>query len=443
MLSKIKGLIATKRFGELREYLAQMNIVDIAAEFDLLAPTEMLLFFRLLPKEAAAGTFSYMSSAAQESLIRAMDDVELRGVIDELAMDDAVDMLEELPASVVKRVLQTCDMQYRDSINRFLSYPEDSAGSLMTIELVDLKSGMTVEEAFSHIRRTGVDKETIYTCYVTDKNRVLTGVVTAKDLLLARQDETVGSLMETHLISVNTHDDRERIAHLFEKYDFLSIPVVDNESRLVGIITVDDAIDALQEENTEDFERMAALSPSEGSYLDTTVWQHARRRIVWLLILMLSATLTGGLITHYENAFAAIPLLVSFIPMLMDTGGNCGSQSSTLVIRGMALNELRTRDIGRIWFKEIRVALLVGGALALINGTRIFIQYRSLPMALTIAISLLFTVCLSKSLGCVLPIVAKACHVDPAIMAAPIITTLVDTASIFIYFNMAIRILNV
>ncbi|MCI8442367.1 MAG: magnesium transporter [Provencibacterium sp.] len=440
---RIQELLSTRRFGELKQLLSRMNEVDIAEQLDSLSQKELLLVFRLLPKETAADTFSYMESDVQQSLISAMDDVELRAVLDELALDDTVDMLEEMPASVVKRVLQNCDMQYRASINQFLRYPEDSAGSLMTIEYVDLKGKMTAAEAFEHIRATGIDKETIYTCYVTDKNRLLCGVVTVKDLLLAKSESRVEELMERNVISVRTLDDREQIALLFGRYDFLSLPVVDNENRLVGIITVDDAIDALQEENTEDFEKMAALAPGDESYLKTPVLQHAKRRIIWLLVLMLSAAVTGTMITHYQNSFAVLPLLVAFIPMLMDTGGNCGSQSSTLIIRGMALDELHPRDLGRILWKEIRVALLVGSALAVVNSMRILLQYHNPLLALTIAVTLMCTVCIAKCLGCILPITAKRLGADPAIMASPIITTLVDACSIFIYFNIAKLILRV
>lgn len=443
MDERIQELLFARRFGELKRILSEMNAVDVAEQLDGLSQKELVLVFRLLPKEMAADAFSYMESDAQQELIAAMDDVELRAVLDELALDDTVDMLEEMPASVVKRVLQNCDMQYRDSINRFLSYPEDSAGSLMTIEYVDLKAGMSVSQAFEHIRATGVDKETIYTCYVTDKNRLLCGVVTVKELLLADSEAAVGELMEQNVISVRTLDDREQIALLFSRYDFLSLPVVDNENRLVGIITVDDALDVLQEENTEDFEKMAALSPSEDSYLKTPVLQHAKKRIVWLLVLMLSAAVTGTMITHYQDAFASIPLLVAFIPMLMDTGGNCGAQSSTLIIRGMALDELHPRDIGRVLWKEIRVALVVGSALVVINSVRIFLQYRNPLLALTVAVTLMFTICLAKCLGCLLPITAKRLGADPAIMASPLITTLVDACSIFIYFNVAGLILHV
>lgn len=436
-------LLTQRRYSELHRWLLVQNEVDIAQLLEELPEKEQLLTFRLLPKDLAADTFSYMSPRAQESLIVAMDDVELRSVLDELAMDDTVDMLEELPAGVVKRILASCDMQYRKSLNEFLNYPEDSAGSLMTIEYIALKRKMTVAEAIRYIRLHCRDKETIYTCYVTDENRRLLGVLTVRDLLLSEEQVPLETLMQENVISVQTLDDREDIARLFERYDFLALPVVDTEKRLVGIITVDDAIDAIQEENTEDFEKMAAMSPSEDSYLETSVLSHAKHRIVWLLVLMLSAAITGTIITHYEDAFSAIPLLVAFIPMIMDTGGNCGSQSSTLIIRGMALSEIHPRNALRVLWKETRVALVVGVILALINGLRILLQYQNMSIALTVGLTLAITVLISKTIGCLLPMAAKKLGADPAIMAAPIITTLVDGLAIFIYFNIALLLLKV
>lgn len=436
-------LLTQRRYSELHRWLLVQNEVDIAQLLEELPEKELLLTFRLLPKDLAADTFSYMSPRAQESLIVAMDDVELRSVLDELAMDDTVDMLEELPAGVVKRILASCDMQYRKSLNEFLNYPEDSAGSLMTIEYIALKRKMTVAEAIRYIRLHCRDKETIYTCYVTDENRRLLGVLTVRDLLLSEEQVPLETLMQENVISVQTLDDREDIARLFERYDFLALPVVDTEKRLVGIITVDDAIDAIQEENTEDFEKMAAMSPSEDSYLETSVLSHAKHRIVWLLVLMLSAAITGTIITHYEDAFSAIPLLVAFIPMIMDTGGNCGSQSSTLIIRGMALSEIHPRNALRVLWKETRVALVVGVILALINGLRILLQYQNMSIALTVGLTLAITVLISKTIGCLLPMAAKKLGADPAIMAAPIITTLVDGLAIFIYFNIALLLLKV
>ncbi|ABX43373.1 magnesium transporter [Lachnoclostridium phytofermentans] len=442
MQDKVLELLENKSYSELKHILETMNSADIAQILSEVKNEDMILLYRFLTKDTAVETFSYMETELQERLIHAMTDKELRDVTSELFLDDTVDLIEEMPANIVKRILQQAQPDQRKLINEFLKYPSDSAGSVMTIEFIDLKATMTVDEAFAKIRKIGLDKETIYTCYVLDDSRRLQGIVTVKDLLLAKNDTILSDIMETNLITVNTHDDKEVVARKFDKYDFLALPVVDQESRLVGIITIDDAIDVIQDENTEDFERMAALSPSEDSYFRTSVFQHAKNRIVWLLALMLSATVTGVLITRYENAFKAIPLLVAFIPMLMDTGGNCGSQTSTLIIRGMALDEIRSKDILRVLYKEIRVALLVGVMLGSVNGIRIFIQYHDLGLALVVGLTLVATVCLSKVLGCLLPMVAKVFKMDPALMAAPLITTIVDTCSIMIYFSIALRIMN-
>ncbi len=440
---EVLKFIDEKKFHEARAILEEMNPVDIASVFEELDGSETIKLFRILPKETAAEAFAYMAPEVQQNVIAALTDKELKVVLDTLFMDDTIDMIEEMPANVVKRVLQVSDGETRSTINMLLRYEEDSAGSIMTTEFVDLKKDMTVKEAFEHIRATGVDKETIYTCYVMDQNRVLEGVVTAKDLLLSDYGKHIGDIMEDHVIFARTSDDQEQIAELFRKYDLLSLPVVDNEQRLVGIITIDDAVDVIQEENTEDFEKMAAMSPSEDTYLKTPAYVHAKKRIGWLLILMVSATLTGGIISHYEEAFNAIPLLVSFIPMLMDTGGNCGSQSATLIIRGMALGEIRLRDFFRVVFKEFKVSLLVGAALAVLNIVWIFIRYHSFPIALTVGISLFCTVCISKAIGCMLPMAAKKVKLDPAIMASPLITTIVDACSIFVFFNVALALLKI
>ena len=356
-------------------------------------------------------------------------------------MDDTVDLLEDLPANVVTRILENIDSEKRKEINVLLNYPEDSAGTIMTTEYVDLRAGMTVKEAMFHIKQVGIHKETIYTCYVLEQRR-LKGIVTAKDLMTADDDTRITDLMETEIISVHTHDDKEEVGKLFSKYDFLALPVLDTDERMVGIVTVDDAMDVVVDEATEDMTLMAAINPSEKTYFETSVFSHAKNRILWLLILMLSATITGSIITRYEDAFAAIPILVSFIPMLMDTGGNCGSQSSTLIIRGIALGEIEFRDIFRVMFKEFRVSLLVGCALAAANGLRILLMYKNPSLALVITFSLMSTIMLSKLIGCVLPLLAKKARLDPAIMAAPLITTLVDTCSILIYFNIATMIFH-
>ncbi len=442
MMNKALELIRAQKFHDARAVMEEMNPVDIAGMFEEMSPEETVMLFRLLPKEPAAEAFAYMSPEVQEQVISALTDVELRGVLDSQFMDDTVDMLEEMPASVVKRVLKVTDPDTRHLLNRLLQYEDGTAGSIMTTEYVGLKKGMTVRQAFARIKKEAVDKETVYTCYVMDDSRLLEGVVAVRELLLAEEGAKIGDLITENPICVETTASDEEVGRLFQKYDMLALPVVDKERRLVGIITVDDAVDAIQEANTEDFEKMAAMEPSETPYLKTSVFAHARKRVVWLLFLMISGILTGQIISHYEDAFAAIPLLVSFIPMLMDTGGNCGSQSSTLVIRGMALGEVSTRDILKVIWKEARVSLLVGAVLAPVNFFWIFLRYHSAPVGLTVALSMYVTVFLSKLMGCLLPMAAKRCRLDPAIMASPLITTIVDACSIFIYFNIALWILH-
>lgn len=386
-----------------------------------------------------------MDSDEQELLINAFSERELHDVVEELFVDDAVDIIEEMPANVVKRILRHTDSEMRNSINEILRYPKDSAGSIMTTEYVSLKKDMTVSEAFDRIRRTGVDKETIYTCYVTDTDRKLIGLVTVKELLLSPYNTVINTIMEKNIISVETLDDKEEVANMFDKYDFMSLPVVDKENRLVGIVTFDDAIDVIQEENTEDIQKMGALQPIEETYLKTPVWRHAKNRIVWLLLLMLSATITGSIIENYEAAFTALPILVAFIPMLMDTGGNCGAQSSTMIIRGLALDEITPKDIMKIMFKEIRIAVVVGLILAAVNTLRIYIMYSGqdpLFLSAVTGLSLIATVVIAKMLGGVLPILAKLCKLDPALMASPLITTIVDTCSVIIFFNIALWIMS-
>jgi magnesium transporter len=442
-MNRALELIQDKKFGDARAVVEEMNPVDIAAIFEELDLDQTIMLFRLLPKETAAEAFAYMTSEVQEQVLTALTDVEVQTVLDSQFMDDTVDMLEEMPANVVKRVLRLTDSDTRGMLNRLLKYEDGSAGSIMTTEYVDLKQGMTVRQAIDRIRKTAVDKETINNCYVTDPNRILEGVVTLRELLLADDSARVGDIMETNPISVSTGDRDEDVAQIFSRYDMLALPVVDREQRLVGIITIDDAVDVLQDANTEDFEKMAAMAPSENTYLKTSAFTHARKRVVWLLVLMISGVITGSIISHYEDAFAAIPLLVSFIPMLMDTGGNCGSQSATLVIRGMALDEIRPRDFFRVLFKEFQVSLLVGAVLAPLNVLWIWIRYHNIWIALTVGISMLVTICVAKMMGCILPILAKKCRLDPAIMASPLITTIVDACSIFVYFNAALLILRV
>lgn len=429
-------LLAQREFKAVRSILDVMNEVDIASLLSTLSDKELALAFRLIPKDKAAEVFSNMDTSMQTYLVTMFTEKELKELLDDLYMDDTVDMLEELPANLVKRILATVSASDRSMINQLLNYPEDSAGSIMTTEYVDLREEMTVGQAMAHIKKTGIHKETIYTCYITER-RKLVGIVSAKDLMTTDDDVPIKELMETEIISVYTHADQEQVAQLFTKYDLLALPVIDQDGRMVGIVTFDDAMDVMVDEATEDITKMAAINPSEKTYFETSVLQHAKNRIPWLLILMFTSIITGTIITRYENAFAAIPLLVSFIPMLMDTGGNCGSQSATLIIRGIALDEIRFTDLFKVMFKEFRISLIVGAFLAVANGIRIFIQYHNPGLAVVIACSLMGTVIMAKLVGCILPLLAKKVNLDPAIMASPLITTLVDTFSILIYFNIA------
>lgn len=428
-------------FKAVHSILDVMNVVDIALLLEELNEKELAIAFRLIPKDKAADVFSNMSNTMQTNLVEMFTEKELKEILDDLYMDDTVDLLEELPANLVTRILNAVDSNKRNSINLLLNYPEDSAGSIMTTEYVSLHQSMTVKEAMAHIKQVGIHKETIYTCYVLERRKLI-GIVSAKDLMTMNDDTVISEIMETEIISATTHTDQEEVAQLFSKYGLLAIPILDTGGLMVGIVTVDDAMDVMVEEATEDITIMAAMNPSEKSYFETSVFSHAKNRIVWLLVLMLSASITGAIITRYEDAFSAIPLLVSFIPMLMDTGGNCGSQSSTLIIRGLALNEIRFRDIFKVIFKEFRIALIVSVVLAFANGLRIFLVYHDMKLAVVIGLSLIATVILSKLIGCVLPLAAKKVHLDPAIMAAPLITTLVDTCSIIIYFSIATQVFH-
>ena len=428
-------------FKAVHSILDVMNVVDIALLLEELNEKELAIAFRLIPKDKAADVFSNMSNTMQTNLVEMFTEKELKEILDDLYMDDTVDLLEELPANLVTRILNAVDSSKRNSINLLLNYPEDSAGSIMTTGYVSLHQSMTVKEAMAHIKQVGIHKETIYTCYVLERRKLI-GIVSAKDLMTMNDDTVISEIMETEIISATTHTDQEEVAQLFSKYGLLAIPILDTGGLMVGIVTVDDAMDVMVEEATEDITIMAAMNPSEKSYFETSVFSHAKNRIVWLLVLMLSASITGAIITRYEDAFSAIPLLVSFIPMLMDTGGNCGSQSSTLIIRGLALNEIRFRDIFKVIFKEFRIALIVSVVLAFANGLRIFLVYHDMKLAVVIGLSLIATVILSKLIGCVLPLAAKKVHLDPAIMAAPLITTLVDTCSIIIYFSIATQVFH-
>lgn len=443
MQDMILELIENKKYHAVSDMLKEQTAPDVAALLDEIPDVYLSTIYRLLPKELAADVFVEMDGDQQEMLIHRFTDNELREMLDELYLDDAVDIIEEMPATVVKRILRNTDPQTRVMINQLLKYPKDSAGSLMTIEYVSLKKDMTVEDAFTRIRRTGVDKETIYTCYVTDDNRRLDGIITVRALLLANSTDLIEDIMEDHPISVETSADREDVVKMFDKYDFLALPVVDHENRLVGIITVDDAMDVMQEEADEDFAKMAAVMPSDESYFKTSVFNHAKNRITWLLVLMLTGIITGAIITGYEEAFQAYPMLVAFIPMLMGTGGNAGAQTSTLTIRGMATDEISLKDYFRIVFKEARVALIVGTGLAIVNFIRVYLTYQNWLFGLVTGISLIGTVFFAKLLGCSMPMLAKKLKLDPAIMASPLITTLVDAGSILLYFAVATTLMNI
>ena len=443
--TRLDALLAAGRKAELRGALNMLNEVDIAEYLETLDNERVLVVFRLLPKDISAEVFSYMDNDQRTRIMEAMDDSEAIKLIDDMFIDDAVDFLEELPAGVVKRMLQGCDEKKRQLINQFLRYPENSAGSIMTIEYMEFHLGTTVGQAMAEIRRTGVDKETINTLYILDDSRKLLGTVGLRKLLLATDDRVVEDLMNTQVISVHTTDDQEVVADTVRKYDLLSIPVVDHEDRLVGIITVDDIVDVIEEENTEDFEKMAAMLPSDNEYLKTSVFTLAKNRLPWLLILMISATFTGMIITHFENVLSTAAgigvALTACIPMLMDTGGNCGAQASTLAIRGLALGEIELRDIGRVLWKEVRVAMMLGIVLALVNFVRIwFFTPYDKDVAFVVSLAMFFTIIIAKSIGCTLPLLAKAIHLDPALMASPIITTMVDAASLTILFTIANRV---
>ncbi len=441
----LQALLEAKKYASARDVLSCMESADIAAIFDEWNEDTIPLLFRLLPKELAAEAFSEMLPETQHALITHFSDAELKQVLNELFADDAADLVEEMPANVVKRILSQAAPELRKDINQILRYPSESAGAMMTTEYVSLKSGMTVRDALNRIRKTGVDKETIYTCYVTH-DRTLCGMVSVKDLLLAQNDDVIiDDIMEKNVISVHTHTPEEEVAQMLSKYRFLALPVVDSENRIVGIVTFDDAMDVLEEAATEDIEIMAAMAPSETTYIRASVWDLFRQRIVWLVILMLSATFTGMIITSFEHALAAQVILTAFIPMLMNTGGNCGSQSSVSVIRALSLGELKMRDIGRVIWKEIRTSVLCGVALSILCFGKIMLIDRLLlgqtditvTVALVVCIALALTVFVAKSVGCVLPFAAKKLGFDPAVMASPFITTIVDALSLLLYFGAA------
>ena len=440
MRDQVVQLLEEKKFSQLGTLLRGENAPDIALLLQDLPKEDFLRVFRLLPKQLAAETFVEMDSDEQEFLIHAFSDLELRDVVEELFLDDTVDIIEEMPAGIVKRILRYTDPDTRKMINELLSYPEDSAGSIMTIEYVDLKMNMTVSQAFERIRKTGVDKETIYTCYVTDIDRKLLGLVSVRTLLLSSQSSIIGDIMETNVIYSTTLEDREDVANKFQKYDLMAIPVVDDEKRLVGIITIDDAMDVLQEEVTEDIEKMAAISPSDSDkpYLKTSTLELWKKRIPWLLFLMISATFTGMIISSFEDALATQVVLTAFIPMLMDTAGNSGSQTSVTIIRSLSLKEVEFSDLPIILWKEFRVSIMCGVTLALANFIKIILVDRvGILIAFVVCLTLIITICCAKLVGCILPMVSNKLGFDPAVMSSPFITTIVDAISLLIYFNVA------
>ena len=430
-----------REFIELKDELENMHPVDIVEmledglEYGKIDKRQMILLFRLLAKEEAAEVFTDMTSDTREVLINALTDSELEEVMEEMYVDDTVDVLEEMPANVVDRLLMATDEETRKQINTLLQYPEDSAGSIMNIEYISLRKEMTVADAILKIRQVGINRETIYTCYVTEKRKLI-GVVDVKDLLTAGESRLIEEIMDENVIYARTLDDQEQVANQINKYGLVAIPILDHEDCMVGIVTVDDAMLVLQDETTEDISIMAGVSPNEDSYFGTSVFQHAKNRSLWLMLLMLSATVTGEILGRYEDAMAVMPVLITFIPMLMGTGGNCGSQSSTLVIRGLAVGEIEFQDIFRVLFKEIRVAVVVGLMLAVVNGLRIYIMYdQNVMLAVALGLTMIAVVSMAKCIGCILPLLAKKLGLDPAIMAAPLITTILDTCTILVYFN--------
>ncbi len=449
MQEKVLEYLESKNYTALKELFADLNAADVAALLEemfgeQIEEKELIVLFRLLPKDLAADCFAFLDSDTQCHLISCFSDRELQEVLEQTFVDDAVDMIEEMPANVVSRILKNADPETRDAINEILKYPCDSAGSIMTIEYVDLLRDMTVEEAFTRIRRTGVDKETIYTCYVKDENRHLIGLITVKTLLLSDKNDIIEDIMETNLISVNTYEDREYVASVFEKYDFLAVPVVDGDNRLVGIVTIDDVIDVIQEENTEDIEKMAAILPTDKPYTKTGIFETWKKRIPWLLLLMISATFTGKIIGAYEDALAGCMVLSTFIPMLMDTGGNAGGQSSVTIIRSLSLGDIEFSDLLSIIWKELRVGLVCGITLAIANfGKLLVIDHVTASVASVVCLTLVVTVIFAQLVGCSLPLLAKKIGFDPAVMASPFITTIVDAISLIVYFRIAQLFLHI
>ena len=441
---RILQLIENKEYIQLKKELSEMIEVDIAEILDSLDPQTTLLIFRMLDKDMAVDVFSNFSPEQQRSIINSVSDLELEEIIDELFFDDMIDLLEEMPANLVNKILTSSTNEERALINEFLKYPQDSAGSIMTIEYVDLKANMTVKDAMDHIKETGLTRETIYTTYVTDNNRKLKGIVSLRKLVVSEDDELISDLMLEDFLYVHTHDDQEEVANLFTRYGFLALPVVDKEERLTGIITVDDIMEISEQEATEDFQLMAAMAPSEAAYLDTKVFTLARQRILWLLVLMITATFTGRIMARYESVLESVVILSIFIPMLMDTGGNSGNQSSTLIIRGLATGEIEIRDWYKVLFKEVKVSIIVAIILSIVNFGRLTLfEQVDGAIALVVSLTLVITVITSKIVGSMLPMAAKSINLDPAIMAGPLITTIVDTLSLIVYFVIASNLLNI
>ena len=442
-IKDLENLMQERNYGKVKEILSDMNEVDVADMLELCDPPMMLMLFRMLPKDLAAEVFARFTTEQQLDIINSITSEELTNIINELFFDDMIDLIEEMPANVVNKILTHKGEKERELINEFLKYPSDSAGGLTTIEYVNLKKTMTVKEAMDNIKKVGLNTETIYTCYVTDQNRILEGIVSLRALVTSEDHTIIEDIMETDIIKVSTHQDQEETANIFKKYGFLALPVVDNESRLTGIITVDDIMDVISQEATEDFQKMAAMSPSDEEYLNAGIWQLAQNRLPWLLILMISATFTGRIMGKYEDVLVSVAVLGTFIPMLMDTGGNAGSQSSTLVIRGLAVGEIKVSDGLKVLFKEFAVSFIVGVILAITNFARLIIVEKvGVLVAATVSISLIVTIILSKVIGGVLPLFAKKLKMDPAIMAGPLVTTIVDAASLMAYFAIATAMLG-
>ena len=443
-VQEILEMLKNRQYTDIRNMIMEWNSVHIGDILESLDTNNALIFFRVLPKDVAVEVFSYLSNEQQMSIIISITDAEIKTIVNELYFDDMIDILEEMPANIVKNILKHTKAEERALINQFLHYPENSAGSLMTIEYVDLKKEMTVSDALDRIKKTAPDKETIYTCYIIDKNRKLEGIISLRKLILAERETILEDIMNTDVISVNTVDDQEVIAAIFKKYDLIALPVVDNEGRLTGIITIDDIVDVIEQENTEDFQKMAAMAPSEEKYLESGVFHLAKNRLTWLVVLMVSATFTGIIIRRFEDVLQSMVLLAAYIPMLMNTGGNAGAQSATLIIRGLALGDIESKDIFKILWQEFKVSLLVGLVLSLMNFARIIIfEGVGVPTGIVVALTMFLTIILAKLVGSLLPIGAKKLNLDPAIMASPLITTIVDAVSLIIYFWLASVILRI